>query len=66
MEGKVVNESGHSHRFGAFVLVGLGTLFLAENILQPLFHIHVLNWNLIWPLIVIGLGIHLLSKRVRA
>lgn len=45
-------------RVGGYVLIGLGVIFLADQ--MGLFR---LRWDVMWPLILIGLGVALLARQ---
>jgi hypothetical protein len=66
METRTVAQARRGSRFGAYVLIGLGGLFLAENVLYPLLGIHILNWGLIGPAAMIGVGLYIIAKKSQA
>jgi phage shock protein C len=49
------------HGIGPYILIGLGLLFLLGNI--GFFHLFI--WRAWWPLLLIGLGVMILSRRNR-
>jgi phage shock protein PspC (stress-responsive transcriptional regulator) len=44
-----------------YLLVALGVVFLLSNI--GVFHI--VRWDLVWPLVIVGAGVLLLAQRIR-
>jgi phage shock protein C len=54
-------SSMHRHGIGPYILIGLGLLFLFGNF--GFFHLVV--WRAFWPLLLIGLGVMILSRRNR-
>jgi phage shock protein C len=59
------HEHYHHHlnrrqKLGGFILVGLGLIFLASNAGL----LRWANWNVFWPLILVGLGVALLVRYV--
>ena len=63
MEGKMVSESERGYNLGALIMILVGSLFLAENILHPLLGFSILNWSLIWPVLLIFIGLRLLARK---
>jgi hypothetical protein len=54
-------NSMHHMGIGPIILIGLGLFFLFGNL--GIFHL--ILWHAFWPLILIGVGVLLLSKRNR-
>ncbi len=45
-------------KLGAFILIGIGTFFFLSNFVN----IHI-NWNYVWPLILIVVGLNMLRMK---
>ncbi len=50
------DHSGSGNPTGAYILIGLGVIFLLMNVLD-------FSWGQLWPLILIGIGAYLLLGR---
>jgi phage shock protein C len=52
-----VESSGDSRYIGGLILIVVGGIFLFEEFFWKI------SWNYIWPVLLIGLGIHILVKK---
>jgi len=45
-------------KLGAFILIGIGSFFFLANFINIR-----INWNYIWPLILVAVGINMLRTK---